>query len=167
MRSHSVQQRHMLPRKIPLKPLAIRCAVWDSDSHRGYKLSSVPLSRLAPREQQETSHTPAFRHSVPHSSNQLSCPAHWLAAHLSVCFWSLVSVCMMTQKHWPVSFWSICLVPESLMTGTSSSCKSTKKLKQIWCKSKWMMWHYLKISCSFSIVCKTEVANSVLFMHLG
>lgn len=38
-------------KKISPKSFLSRCVVSDSDSHRGYKLSSVPLSRLSPRQQ--------------------------------------------------------------------------------------------------------------------
>lgn len=82
----------------PPKSFLSRRVVSDSDSRRGYKLSSVPLSRLSQRKQQEAPCTPqrvlcqcVSRHSVPDTPNQPPsvcvsvCVSCWLDGHLSVC----------------------------------------------------------------------------------
>lgn len=60
-------QHHMLPskkKKLFPKSFLSPLVVSDSDNHGGYKLSSVPLSHLSPRQQQGVSRTPKMSSSL-------------------------------------------------------------------------------------------------------
>lgn len=121
----------------------------------GYKLSSVPLSRLSQREQREAS----SHHSVPHTAQQLS-------VHLSICFWSpvcvCVSVCLLTQLSacLLVYLWSICL-----SDGTRwQDCHYIKltTLKTFW---HWIMFVW-KSAATLNTDCKCSVASSGMGLNI-
>lgn len=93
--------------KIPPKSSLSRCVVSDGDSHRGYKLSSVPLSRLSPRQQRGATCTPKCLSHSSHITPSLSVSdslSTWASVSDHVCLFLMgcLLTCLSLVHHFDI-----------------------------------------------------------------